>query len=197
MGKKSGRKTAASTPITATSPFQAPRRFVTINGVAITDDSLTAIEGAWGATIADGVYWYDPLCGAWGMQGGACVGYCAAGLQLGGPLQSNASNGQTGVFINGRELPLLEFVSWQCFGLSAPGRYWVDAQGNYGVEGGPMLGNLARGAPGTGAPWTVHSRFNRFGTAGGDGSDFLFFSDGKHFWLPKARPRSADWRRQH
>jgi hypothetical protein len=25
------------------------------------------------------------------------------------------------------------------------------------------------------------SRFNRFGTVGGDGSDFLFFSGGKHF----------------
>jgi len=23
-----------------------------------------------------------------------------------------------------------------------PGRWWVDAQGNYGVEGGPPLGNL-------------------------------------------------------
>jgi hypothetical protein len=32
---------------------------------------------------------------------------------------------------------------------------------------------------GANAPWTANSRF---GTAGGDGSGFLFFNDGKTFW---------------
>jgi hypothetical protein len=159
------------------------QRLVIINGVALGDDAFRAIENTWGATIPNGVYWYDPFCGAWGMQGGPCVGFCTAGLQLGGPLRRDASNGQTGVLINGRELNALDLAFWQHLGLQAPGCYWLDAQGNYGVEGWPMMGNLVTATQATsGAPWTHYSRFNRFGTMGGDGKGFLFYSDGKHFW---------------
>jgi hypothetical protein len=49
----------------------------------------------------------------------------------------------TGVFINGRELHPLDVQGLQqLIGQVLPGRWWVDAQGNYGLEGGPPLGNL-------------------------------------------------------
>ena len=51
----------------------------------------------------------------------------------------------------------------QLLGAVWPGRWWVDAQGNYGLEGGPPLGNLvaiaqahrASGAGGKHA-WSKH-----------------------------------------
>ena len=57
-----------------------------------------------------------------------------------GKLNSNASNGDTGVFVNGRELPQLEWAVWsQMLGyVIQPGRYWLDENGNAGYEGNPI-----------------------------------------------------------
>jgi hypothetical protein len=70
----------------------------------------------------------------------------------------------TGVFVNGRELHPLDVIGLQgLIGQVWPGRWWVDAQGNYGVEGGPTLGNLmvlarANRSRGGGGPqaWSKH-----------------------------------------
>jgi hypothetical protein len=49
----------------------------------------------------------------------------------------------TGVFVNGRELPPQGVMELQLqLGPIRPGRYWLDAFGNYGYEGRPALGNL-------------------------------------------------------
>src|SRR5262245_8536696 len=85
-------------------PQQSPRRSVSFNGGQLADEQLGALEQAYGVRIADGAYWYDTRCGAWGWQGGPCAGLIHPGLNLGGPLRSDASNGNTGVFINGRQL---------------------------------------------------------------------------------------------
>ncbi len=92
--------------------------------------------------IPPGAYWYDTLCGAWGLEGGPCRGLIQAGLTLGGPLRADASNGNTGVFINGRQLHLLDVLALQQITMVMPGRYWVDASGNAGFEGGPAMVNL-------------------------------------------------------
>jgi len=57
-------------------------------------------------------------------------------------LKVNASRGRTGVFINGRELHLLDVRALQQITMVIPGRYWCDAMGNIGFEGGPPLANL-------------------------------------------------------
>ncbi len=76
------------------------------------------------------------------------LAFLPPGLTLGGPVPADASGGGqgalTGVFINGRELHPLDVVGLQqLIGQVWPGRWWVDAQGNYGLENGPALGNLA------------------------------------------------------
>ena len=77
------------------------------------------------------------------MQGGPVLCTIEAHLNLGGPLQADASNGDTGVFINGRELHYLDTALLQrAVPLIVPGRWWLDTYGNFGNEGGPMLGNL-------------------------------------------------------
>ena len=98
--------------------------------------------------LDDGAYWYDPRTGASGRWGGPTLAFLPPGLTLGGPVPANASGGGqgmlTGVFINGRELHPLDVVGLQqLIGQVWPGRWWVDAQGNYGLENGPALGNLA------------------------------------------------------
>ena len=127
----------------AAPPAAATARSVFINGVQLSDDQLRALEQMSYSQVPDGSYWYDRVSGAWGLQGGPAAGLTLAGLDLGGPLRPDASDGNTGVFINGRELHYMDLLGLQqLVPYVTPGRYWVDAQGNAGVEGGPALANL-------------------------------------------------------
>lgn len=126
-----------------TTPLAAQGRQVFVNRVRLPEATLSALEQAGAPRIPDGRYWYDPLCGAWGLEGGQARGFVLAGLRLGGPLPADISGGGTGVFINGRELHPLDVQGLQqLVGPVQRGRYWVDAQGNAGLEGGPVLVNL-------------------------------------------------------
>ncbi len=118
---------------------------VVLNGVRLRDEQVAELECMGGAKripLRDGTYWYDPVSGAWGAQGGPTLGFRRAGLWVGGPLRPSASNGHTGVFVNGRELHRLDVLALQRLGQVWLGRYWLDALGNFGREGGSMLGNL-------------------------------------------------------
>lgn len=171
-----------------TAPTAAPQtRRVIVNGVAVSDQELAASA----VPIPDGAYWYDPMCGAWGYQGGPCVGFTAPGLRLGGPLRPDASNGNTGVFINGRQLHMNDVLALQRLGPVLPGRYWVDAQGNCGFEGGPAFVNLrtlaaqaagagAAGAAGSGGAWSYTSSSGA--SVAGDGQGNFFYSDANNSW---------------
>lgn len=65
------------------------------------------------------------------------------GHDLGGPLPPDASRSHTGVFINGRQIHILELQALsQMFGWVRPGRYWLNAHGIGGYEGGPAQFNL-------------------------------------------------------
>jgi len=122
---------------------RAPTRQVFVNGVQLRDDELNGLEQKYRNQIPDGSYWYDRMCGAWGMQGGPVLCTIEPNLNLGGPLRPDASNGHTGVFINGRELHYLDIALLQrVVPMIIPGRWWLDVYGNFGSEGGPMLGNL-------------------------------------------------------
>jgi hypothetical protein len=83
-----------------------------------------------------GNYWYDKKCGAWGIEGGPTLGFTRAGVNLGGPLRADASNGHTGVFINGRELHQADVNALLSVGIPVQrGRVWCNAQLNIGAEG--------------------------------------------------------------
>jgi hypothetical protein len=130
------------TTMEATAQIPSPRAVV-INQVRIPDDTLRVLQQRLGTAIASGRYWYDNMTGAWGKEGGPTLGFTLAGLNLGGPLRADASNGNTNVFINGRELHQLDVMGLQQItGVVLPGRYWVDAQGYGGYEGGPPMFNL-------------------------------------------------------
>jgi hypothetical protein len=116
---------------------------VVVNGVPLDETIRQGLERNYGVPIKPGRYWYDNVSGVWGLEGGPGAGQILAGLQLGGPLRRDASKGNTGVVVNGRELHTFDVAALQRCLMVVPGRYWVLANGIGGVEGGPAQFNLA------------------------------------------------------
>ena len=157
---------AQQAPATRPSPAQPPpadsrKRQILINGQparAQDLEVLAALEAQSGRPVPDGSYWYDRVSGAAGLWGGPAQWLLPPNLPLGGPLPRQASAGNTGIIINGREIHYQDAVRIQQL-LGMPpqrGRWWVDAQGNFGPEGGPPLGNLNAAAQrgGQGRAWS-------------------------------------------
>lgn len=116
---------------------------VLVNRVALDSSTRQALERAYGVPIAPGRYWYDPVSGVWGMEGGPAAGQIHPGLHLGGPMWQEASHGNTGVVVNGRELHRLDVAALRRCTPVIQGRYWVLANGVGGPEHGPATFNLA------------------------------------------------------
>jgi hypothetical protein len=170
----------ATRPAPAPAAATAQARHVIVNKVALSDAQVAGLEQQFQTQIRDGAYWYDTKTGAWGLEGGPTAGLIPAGLNLGGTLQPDASNGNTGVFINGRELHALDVMALQQLGPVYRGRYWMDAMGNVGFEGGPPLLNLyvlAQQRSGkTGKANSVYTRDGSMMT-GTDGNGCYVFND--------------------
>lgn len=140
---------------------------VVINGAMLNQDQVNELKRIYGVEPKAGNYWYDARSGLYGVVGYGSYGFMKAGHHF-GSLKRNASGGNTGVVVNGRELPEAEWLVWsQLLGaVIAPGSYWLDESGNAGNEGNPVpTVNLyaAAQANGTGASggdnfWT--SRFS-------------------------------------
>ena len=103
---------------------------------------MSEIDRICGRRLENGAYWYDRVNGSWGRQGSGPSGQIQPGLDLGGPLHADASGGTTGVFINGRQLGFWELMRLRRITSLPRGRYWLDANSNFGTEGGPARGNL-------------------------------------------------------
>lgn len=154
-----------------------PGRQVIINGVRLADGTVRELEIGYRVRVADGRYWYDARSGAWGVEGGPTAGLILPGLPLGGPLRENASAGTTGVFVNGRRLPVADVLALQQLtGPIQPGRYWVDGHGNAGFEGGPAIVNLRQLAASSRAGAWSHYTRSTDASVGGDG-DFFYYID--------------------
>ena len=126
-----------------TSKSQIPQATgVYVNGVELTPQQVQQLRVAYGAAAQPGRFWYDRINGSWGREGGPAEGFIHAGLKLGGPLRPDASHGDTGVFINGRQLHRVDVQRLSLLGPVYPGRCWMDAQGNIGLEGQPAFANV-------------------------------------------------------
>jgi hypothetical protein len=129
---------------------------VTVNRVEISPPERERISREYGLSLPEGHYWYDRTSGAWGCDGTPALGFTRPGLDLGGPLAEDATvrgDGWLGslvrsrTYVNGRELAQGESLSLAQALLQAgvvlwAGRYWLDAEGQFGKEGGPALVNL-------------------------------------------------------
>ncbi|MEL7309922.1 MAG: hypothetical protein AAFN07_00300 [Pseudomonadota bacterium] len=144
---------------------------VVVNGSTLDRQEVNALISLYG-TVQPGRYWYDAVSGLYGMESGPPAGQLHPGLNLGGPLSASASGGgsgrMTGVFINGREIHPMEYLFYQqLFGRVMPGRFWMNAQGMGGYEGGPAMFNVQQAL----------AQANRRG--GGGGSHYMEWIGGK------------------
>jgi len=175
----------------------AKEREVYINRVKLDADKLQDLEAKYQVHIAEGKYWYDANCGAWGVEGGPAAGFIMAGLDLPRPMPGDISGGGTGIFINGREIhPLDQQGLHRLFGITYTGRYWLDAQGNLGMEGGPPIVNIVAAVrhsqtkqAGKSITHGYGSTYRGRGTLAGDGQGGHMYSGrtatGKSvFWYP-------------
>jgi hypothetical protein len=155
---------------------------VLVNGEPVAQEDFTRELARVGVLVSvqvpDGEYWYDRVSGLWGVWGGPTIGQMPPDLDLGGELRADASTGGTAIFINGRELhPTEALYLQQVFGYTIPGRYWMNAVGIGGNEGGPATFNLFAAAQqqqgGTG-----YTRRGLFGSAGSDGNCSYYMTPG-------------------
>ena len=129
----------SSTTKTTTSQKQTVG-LIYINGHQLTIDEIDALKQQYGVEPLSGNYWYDQVCGLYGVVGYAAFGFMYPGHNFGG-LDRNASNGNTNVVVNGRELNQEEYNVWSYilgYWIQA-GTYWMDAKGNAGYEGSSAI----------------------------------------------------------
>jgi hypothetical protein len=154
----------AALEITALLSFgqSAPARKLRFNGRPLTAEQLArleTVERQHGVRLAENDYWYDNRSGAAGFWNGPAMAALPPGLDLGGPMPENCSGGNTRVFVNGRELHPLDVAALAQLLPVYRGRYWADANGTFGLEGGGPLGNLyllARALRAQGRPHRVY-----------------------------------------
>ncbi len=141
--KKKGRKIVGGE--SGTTPSPAPQSGVYVNGRQLSMQELQQHQAIYNAPVQPGRYWYDPTSGLYGYWGREAIGYIRTGHGYGN-VPANASNGNTGIFLNGRQINAAELVQWQALfrQVIQPGRYWLDGNtGNVGVEGNPQpTGNV-------------------------------------------------------
>jgi len=135
-----------SEPVSAPAPalHEIPRTGVVINGRELSPQQMVLLTSTYRYAPPRGRYWYDTASGAWGVEGRETYGFILPGHDL-GPLAADASAGNTGVFINGREINTVEALGLQrTFGAVYPGHWWLDGRtGNFGLKGNPMpMGNV-------------------------------------------------------
>ncbi|CAM0945938.1 unnamed protein product [Alopecurus aequalis] len=126
------------------------RSKVFINGFPISDRAVRKAEKIAGP-IYPGEYWYDYRAGFWGVMGQSCLGMIPPYIpELNYPMPKNCAGGNTGVFINGRELHQKDFDLLVGRGLSeSPDRsYKVEMCGKvYDEVSGEELYCLGKLAP--------------------------------------------------
>lgn len=155
-------------------PESKPAGEVRVNGQVLTAAQLAQFKEKYKVEPKPGNYWYDSVSGLYGKAGEAALGFMYPGHEF-GALAENASKGDTGVFINRRQLPQTEWYIWSTVLGAAiqPGRYWLDAKGNAGYEGveTPVV-NLYVAA--------AQNAQNRAGGSGGDNGWSTRFSAGNY-----------------
>lgn len=150
---------------------------VYVNRSLVPQSSLNQLATYYNIKIQDGSYWYDKYTGAWGLEGGPTLGFALPYMNLGGPLQPNASNGNTGVIVNGRELHYKDVQALQRIIAVQRGRFWLDAQGNGGYEGGPAIFNLMQLAQQSNQSTFFRNSYTGIGGGSSGGTSYVIGKD--------------------
>ncbi|WOH04672.1 hypothetical protein DCAR_0624083 [Daucus carota subsp. sativus] len=82
-------------------------------------------------------YWYDKVSGLWGKEGKKPCQIISAQLSVGDQIMRNASNGNTNILVNNREITRSELWMLEFAGINCEGKphFWMSADGSFQEEG--------------------------------------------------------------
>ncbi|XP_057963609.1 extra-large guanine nucleotide-binding protein 1-like isoform X3 [Malania oleifera] len=112
---------------------------VCVNGKPLSQEEMLLLRSCSNPPkkLKPGNYWYDKVCGFWGKEGQKPCQIITPNLNVGDSIKRNASNGNTNILINNREITNAEVFMLKAAGVHCAGKtsFWVSADGSCLEEG--------------------------------------------------------------
>ncbi|KAL8116185.1 hypothetical protein AgCh_022615 [Apium graveolens] len=114
---------------------QVPPELVILNGKPLSREELVRLLGCPNPPrkLRPRKYWYDKQSGLWGLEGEKPSQIITPQLDVGDPIMQNASNGNTKILVNNREITKPELWVMQWAGIQCEGQphFWCSADGSF------------------------------------------------------------------